>query len=71
MGDYEKEDELINLSSEEKLKIIKIEIDKIISISNLFFHALKYNEDVDGVDGYLMALHLIDKSVWDIRKMFP
>lgn len=71
MINYENKEDLRFLSSKNKLKIVKIEIEKIISINNLFFNALKYNEDDEGVDGYLVALHLIDKSVWNIRKMFP
>lgn len=71
MIDYDREEELTYLSPEEKLEIVKTEIEKIIGINNLCFDALRFNREQEIVDGYLFAVKIIDKASWNIRKMFP
>ena len=68
---YDNEDDLTYLSSEEKLKIVRIEVEKIISINSLLIDALRYSRGELNTDGYLIASRIIDKASWNIIKMFP
>lgn len=71
MLDYEREDDLTFLSPDEKLKIVKKEIDKIISINNLVLVALKSGMFDECEDGLLFAARLVNQASWNILKMFP
>lgn len=70
MINYEMENDLVKLSFEEKLAIVKIEIEKIIAINNLCYDALKYKAGDEFANGYILASLIIDKASWNIRKMF-
>lgn len=67
---YENEDSLAHLSNGEKLEIVKIEVDKILSINSLLYNALEYNKDEMNTEGYLIASKIIDKAAWNIKKIF-
>lgn len=71
MTNYEYEEDLTYLPSDKKLAIVKKEIEKIISINTLLFNALKYNQDNEYSDSYIIASQLIDKASLNIIKMFP
>lgn len=71
MTNYEYEEDLTYLPPDKKLAIVKKEIEKIISINTLLFNALKYNQDNEYSDSYIIASQLIDKASLNIIKMFP
>lgn len=71
MNDYENEDDLRYLPSDKKLVIVKKEIEKIISINNLLYNALRYNPYAENTDDYIFASQIIDRASCNIIKMFP
>lgn len=71
MIDYKNAEELFDLDDKEKLKIVNIEIDKIININTLLFNTLKTYNYEENSDCYIYASRLIEDASWNIRKMFP
>lgn len=71
MINYENEYDLQDLDDKEKLRIINIEIDKIININNLLYNTLKLYKDAENSDCYIFASKIIDAASLNIRKMFP
>lgn len=71
MLNYNDVDDLTNLDNTIKLQIAEIEIEKIIHISNLLYDSLLRYKDDENSAKYLCALKIINKSTWNIRKMFP
>lgn len=71
MINYENKDDLLELDNELKLKIVKIEIDKIININNLLYNTLKLYNDEENSESYIFASKIIGDASWNIRKMFP
>lgn len=71
MIDYVNMDDLIEIDDETKLKVVKIEIDKIECVNDLLFNALRYNSLDEEAHAYIYASKLIGDATWNIKKIFP